>query len=120
VADALAACRSNVVSKYRFVIHHARGFGNAPLGSSIHPDRMSHAFAEARDLAGITAANPPTWHEIRSLSKRLYLEQGDVDTKALLGHKTQRMSDLYADPRGSAPVRVAYTPKTQSDAFGNK
>lgn len=111
VSDALAACRSNVVSKYRFVIHHAREFGNAPLGSSIHPDTMSHAFADARELAGIKGANPPTWHEIRSLSKRLYLEQGDVDTKALLGHRTERMSDLYADPRGSAPVRVAYRPQ---------
>lgn len=111
VADALTACRSNVVSKYRFVIHHTKKYGNAPLGSSIHPDRMSHAFAEARELAGITGANPPTWHEIRSLSKRLYLEQGDVDTKALLGHKTERMSDLYADPRGSAPIRVAYSPQ---------
>lgn len=111
VADALAACRSNVVSKYRFVIHHAREFGNAPLGSSVHPDTMSHSFAAARELAGIVGDNPPTWHEIRSLSKRLYKDQGDVDTKALLGHKTERMSDLYADPRGVAPIRVAYNPQ---------
>jgi hypothetical protein len=111
VSDALAACRSNVVSKYRYVIHHAREFGNAPLGSSIHPDTMSHAFAQARELAGIAGDNPPTWHEIRSLSKRLYLEQGDVDTKALLGHKTERMSEMYADPRGSAPIRVKYSPQ---------
>lgn len=111
VADALAACRSNVVSKYRYVIHHARQFGNAPLGSSVHPDNLSHSFAAARDLAGIAGDHPPTWHEIRSLAKRLYLEQGDVDTKALLGHKTEKMSDLYADPRGSAPVRVAYSPQ---------
>jgi enterobacteria phage integrase len=111
VSDALTACRSNVVSKYRFVIHHGKGYGNAPLGSSIHPDRMSHAFAEARELAGIAGDNPPTWHEIRSLSKRLYKDQGGVDTKALLGHKTERMSDMYADPRGSAPIRVAYSPQ---------
>jgi hypothetical protein len=113
VADAIAACRSNVVSKYRYVIHHAREFGNAPLGSSIHPDTMSHSFAAARELAGIEGDNPPTWHEIRSLSKRLYKEQGDVDTKALLGHKTERMSDLYADSRGAEPIRVAYTPKSK-------
>ena len=104
--QALAACRSNVVSKYRYVIHHAREHGNAPLGSSVHPDRLSHSFAAARDLAGITGDHPPTWHEMRSLCKRLYLEQGNVDTKALLGHKTEKMSDLYADARGSAPVRV--------------
>lgn len=111
VLDALAACRSNVVSKYRVVIHHARRFGNAPLGSRVHPDNMSHSFAAARELAGIKGDNPPTWHEIRSLSKRLYKDQGDVDTKALLGHKTDRMSDMYADPRGSAPIRVAYSPQ---------
>jgi enterobacteria phage integrase len=106
LADALAACRSNVVSKYRYVIHHALEHGNAPLGSRIHPDTFSHSFASARELAGVGGAFPPTWHEIRSLAKRLYLEQGGVDTKALLGHRTERMSDLYADPRGSAPIRV--------------
>ena len=41
----------------------------------------------------------PTFHEIRSLSKRLYDEQGNVDTKALLGHRTEKMGALYADPR---------------------
>jgi hypothetical protein len=52
LSDALAECRSSVRSiKYDFVIHHAREFGNAPLGSKVHPDRMSHAFAAARDLA---------------------------------------------------------------------
>jgi hypothetical protein len=106
LTDALAACRSNVVSKYRFVIHHALEHGNAPLGSSVHPDNLSHSFAKARALAGIEGEHPPTWHEIRSLCKRLYLEQGGVDTKALLGHKTEKMSDLYADARGSAPIRV--------------
>jgi hypothetical protein len=106
LADALAACRSNVVSKYRYVIHHAREHGNAPLGSSIHPDNLSHSFAAARELAGITGDNPPTWHEIRSLCKRLYDQQGGVDTKALLGHKTEKMSALYADARGAEPIRV--------------
>lgn len=106
LAEALAGCRSNVVSRYRFVVHHAKHYGNAPLGSSIHPDRMSHAFAEARVLAGIAGEHPPTWHEMRSLCKRLYDEQGGVDTKALLGHKTERMSELYADARGVAPIRV--------------
>jgi hypothetical protein len=42
----------------------------------------------------------------RSLAKRLYKEQGNVDTKALLGHLTERMSELYADPRGAEAIRV--------------
>lgn len=40
----------------------------------------------------------PTFHEQRSLSERLYREQG-VDTQKLLGHKTQKMTDRYNDDR---------------------
>lgn len=112
LADALAGCRSSVRSiKYDFVIHHAREHGNAPLGSKVHPDRMSHAFAEARELAGITGEHPPTWHEIRSLCKRLYDKQGNVSTKDLLGHADQKTADLYADARGSEAIRVKLGPQ---------
>jgi len=109
LAEAIAACRSSVRSLSAdrdYIVHHAREFGNAPLGSRIHPDSLSHSFATARALAGLDAAFPPTFHEIRSLAKRLYLEQGNVDTKALLGHLTEKMSELYADPRGSEAIRV--------------
>lgn len=41
----------------------------------------------------------PTLHECRSLSERLYRKQG-VDTKTLLGHKSQIMTDKYNDDRG--------------------
>jgi hypothetical protein len=108
--DTLNECRSSVRSiKYDYVIQHARGFGNAPLGSKIHPDRMSHAFAEARELAKVkpdAGRTPQTWHEIRSLCKRLYLKQGNVDTVALLGHLDKKTAELYANPRGSEAIRV--------------
>lgn len=118
--DALAACSSSVRSiKFDFVVHHGREFGNAPRGSGVHPDRMSHAFADARALAGIGGDHPPTFHEIRSLSKRLYEKQGNVDTKALLGHKDQKTADLYANPRGFEAIRVAYTP-TRKEEDGEK
>jgi hypothetical protein len=110
--DALAACGSSVRSLTAgrdYIVHHAREFGNAPLGSKVHPDRISHAFAQARDLAEVKpdpGRTAQTFHEIRSLAKRLYAEQGGVDSKALLGHLTEKMSDLYADPRGVAPIRV--------------
>jgi enterobacteria phage integrase len=42
---------------------------------------------------------PPSFHEIRSLSERLYRAQG-VDTMNLLGHKSQQMTDKYNDSRG--------------------
>lgn len=103
VAD-LAAHRTGVVSRY--LVHHVNVWGNAPAGSPVHPDRISHAFTEARKLAKIPDEGAPTFHEIRSLAKRLYTDQGGVDTKALLGHATERMSALYADPRGVEPIKV--------------
>lgn len=109
LADALDACKSGIrslASGRDFIVHHAREFGNAPLGSGVHPDNISHSFTAARKLAGIAGDHPPTFHEIRSLAKRLYKDQGGVDTKALLGHLTDRMSELYEDPRGAHPIRV--------------
>lgn len=41
----------------------------------------------------------PSLHECRSLSERLYRAQG-VDTKTLLGHRRQSMTDQYNDDRG--------------------
>jgi enterobacteria phage integrase len=107
--SALVKRRTGVVSRY--LVHHVSPWGNAPAGSSVHPDRVSHAFTEARKLAEVPDVLPdgklaPTFHEIRSLSKRLYDAQGNVDTKALLGHKTERMATMYADPRGAEAVRV--------------
>lgn len=96
--------RTGVVSAY--LVHHVAVWGNAPAGSRVHPDRISHAFTEARRLAKIPDDGAPTFHELRSLSKRLYEQQGGVDTKALLGHKTERMAELYANPRGAEPIRV--------------
>lgn len=105
LADALAACRSNVVSRY--VVHHRRSYrADVQAGSPVFRDRITKAFTEARDLAGITGDDAPTFHEIRSLSKRTYMAQGNVDTKALLGHTTEKTANLYADPRGAEPLRV--------------
>lgn len=115
LADALKACESGVRSLKAgrdYVVHHRREFGNAPLGGKVHPDNISEAFTIARRLAGIPDVLPdgklaPTFHEIRSLAKRLYQAQGDVDSKALLGHLTDEMSDLYGNPRGAEPIRVS-------------
>ncbi len=101
----LLKTRTGVVSRY--VLHHVNPWGNAPAGSAVHPDRISHAFTAARKLAGIDDAAAPTFHELRSLAKRLYDAQGNVDTKALLGHKTERMGALYSDTRDDAPTMVS-------------
>lgn len=108
LADVVAH-RTGVVSRY--LVHHVNPWGNAPAGSKIHPDRISHAFTEARKLAGIPDEAAPTFHEIRSLSKRLYDAQGNVDTKALLGHATAKMAELYANPRGVEAIKVQVNAK---------
>jgi integrase len=100
----LVGTRTGVVSRH--LVHHVNPWGNAPAGSPVFPDRISKAFTAARALAGIPDEGAPTFHEIRSLAKRLYTAQGNVDTKALLGHATDRMAALYADPRGAEPVLV--------------
>jgi hypothetical protein len=100
----LVGTRTGVVSRH--LVHHVNPWGNAPAGSPVFPDRISKAFTAARALAGIPDEGAPTFHEIRSLAKRMYTAQGNVDTKALLGHATDRMAALYADPRGAEPVRV--------------
>ncbi len=99
---------SGVASK--FIVHHVRNFGNAPAGSRVWVDTISKAFAKAYKLTELAPENAPTFHEIRSLSKRLYTAQGNVDTKALLGHQDEKTAALYADPRGSEAIRVTVTP----------
>lgn len=106
--DEVLRRRTAVVSKH--VIHHVRPWGNAPVGSAISPNLMSRAFTTARKLAEIPdeidGKGAPTFHEIRSLAKRLYARQGGVDTKALLGHSTDEMAELYLDERTGIPEPI--------------
>lgn len=100
--------RTTVVSK--FVLHHVRPYSYAPTGSAIAPNLLTRAFTAARRLAGIPdeidGKGAPTFHEIRSLAKRLYARQGGVDTKALLGHATDEMAELYLDERTGIPEPI--------------
>ena len=100
----LVSRRSAILSPY--LIHHIRAQGQAKAGAPVHPDTISQAFTDARRLAGIPDENAPTFHELRSLSKREYMKQGGVDTKALLGHAGERVAELYANARGAEPVVV--------------
>jgi hypothetical protein len=74
----------------------------ASRGSAIKLATISEKILEARRLAGYTADDEPTFHEIRSLSKRTYMEQDGVDTMALLGI-TDAMADLHVNSRGINP-----------------
>jgi integrase len=107
--DVLAQ-RAPVVSPH--LICHTRQHADTYPGDPLHPDTISKAFTEARQRAKIPDVSAdghtaPTFHEIRSLAKRLYDEQGNVDTKALLGHKSDQAAAIYADARDIVqPIRV--------------
>lgn len=119
LADVITRCKATgVVSKY--LIHHVRNQGRAARGSHVKLGSISNAFADARTLACITDEHAPTFHEIRSLAKRLYDEQGNVDTKALLGHMTDAMAEMYADSRGIAPVKVTIGPQSFEQVLNNR
>lgn len=103
--DVIARCKSTgVVSKY--LIHHVKSNGAVKRGSHVKLGTVTTSFKAARDKAGITGEGAPTFHEIRSLAKRLYDAQGNVDTKALLGHMTDQMADMYANSRGMEALKV--------------
>ncbi|MGL9734425.1 MAG: hypothetical protein ACR5LD_09650 [Symbiopectobacterium sp.] len=59
-------------------------------------------FSKARNKTGLSLENgtPPTFHKQRSLAEQLYREQADIDTRHLLGYKSQYQTDAYNDDRG--------------------
>lgn len=88
----------NAVSRY--LIHHTKQVGRAKIGSKVRDVSLAQEFARLRDLVGITGENPPSLHEVRSLSARLYTEKyGKEFANALLGHKSAKMTELYLDER---------------------
>lgn len=93
IGDVIDDCISYAAPGATFI---RRKSGHALVDAS-----LSARFEEAREGAGLTWSDgsPPSLHECRSLSERLYREQG-VDTRILLGHKHQAMTDLYNDDRG--------------------
>ena len=102
IEQAVLDCRDHVVS--RFVLHHVRHVARAKPGEKLSPGHLSNGFADARALAGISAAEgrtAPSFHEIRSLGERLYREQYGADfAQAILGHKNAATTAKYDDLRG--------------------
>ncbi|HGJ5882384.1 tyrosine-type recombinase/integrase [Arsenophonus sp.] len=58
-------------------------------------------FAKTRDKTNLSwDGNPPSFHEIRSLSARLYTEKMSAElAQKLLGHKSAGMTEKYQDER---------------------
>lgn len=105
VREVIALCRDRVASPW--MNHHSVSNGTAQAGQKVRAKTLSDMFRLAREHSGLTWGEDPAppFHEIRSLSKRLYDAQG-VDTKALLGHKTDQIAAEYADARGFDWVTV--------------
>lgn len=104
--DVVNRCRDRVLSKH--LIHHFRSTSQAVRGARVKDNTITSSFSAARDKSGLVWKNgtPPTFHEQRSLSERLYREQG-IDTQRLLGHKNQSQTDKYHDDRGKEWTVIA-------------
>ncbi|WP_369788520.1 phage integrase Arm DNA-binding domain-containing protein [Rouxiella sp. WC2420] len=104
--DIINRCRDMIVSPYILHIHHTTGI--AKRGGKVSAASITSSFSQVRDRSGLkwTEGTPPTFHEQRSLSERLYRAQG-IDTQKLLGHKNQQMTDRYNDDRGKDWVVLA-------------
>jgi len=88
------------------VIEDCRGYAKTPdfllrkhNGAQLGDASLSARFETAREHVIAESTNPPSLHECRSLSERLYRAQG-INTMVLLGHKHQEMTDMYNDDRG--------------------
>lgn len=96
--EVISQCR-DAVSKY--LVHYRHTTSQANRGDQVSANTLTTAFKKAREKCGIKweQGTAPTFHEQRSLSERLYREQG-LDTQKLLGHKSRKMTDRYNDDRG--------------------
>lgn len=106
--DVIKQCRATGIAS-RYMVHNTDRDGRSGrLGDKMTVDQIGRDFSAAIAALEIDWGDrtPPTLHEVRSLAKRLYKAQGNVDTKDLLGHSTEQMSKLYADARGAEYLLV--------------
>lgn len=75
---------------------------SSTAGKALSPATVSGNFRKARELSGLSfSGEPPSFHELRSLSARLYDKQAGEDfAQHLLGHKSGVMTAKYRDDRG--------------------
>lgn len=118
VAEIIARCRNSILSRY--MVHHTYHAGQAKPGMKIRNITLSQMFAAARDAVGINVPgkNPPSFHEMRSLSLRLYDKQG-INSQALAGHKSANTTAVYHDVRGDEWITVDTKLRTDSEQIPN-
>lgn len=112
VGDVVGMCRDDVLSP--FLLHHTTHQGYTKPGDPVHPDALTYGFADLREgMVWPAGKTPATFHEIRSLSERVYKAQG-VDVQTLLGHRDPRTTAGYDDGRGDVWAEV--TQKLRRDS----
>lgn len=107
LSEVVSMCRDKILSQYLLHHHHAKG--TAKRGDMVKPSTLTVAFSAARDRVSYNwqkDGTAPTFHEQRSLSERLYREQG-IDTQTLLGHSSKTMTDQYNNTRGKEWKKLA-------------
>ncbi|MCG8053816.1 MAG: phage integrase Arm DNA-binding domain-containing protein [Candidatus Thiodiazotropha endolucinida] len=110
IDDAIKRCRNDVIS--RSMIHHTKNYGNAPRGAAVHENTISRKFtacvrALGDELTWEAGKTPATFHEIRSLSIRLYSDERSKEfAQALAGHKDAASTETYTDERSEKWVVV--------------
>ncbi|MBO0612955.1 tyrosine-type recombinase/integrase [Thiothrix fructosivorans] len=100
LGDTVQKCASTkILSPY--LLHHIRDIGGAKRGHKISPRLLTDTFKALAIKAGIDWGDkkPGTLYEVRSLSERLYGEQG-INTQTLLAHKSAKSTERYHDTRG--------------------
>lgn len=100
VGEAIEACRQYAPAVANGdALMLRKTTGDAPV-----PPSMSWRFEQAREGAlgehAEAGSSPSSLHECRSLSARLYANQGVTDVQTLLGHTDESMTDLYLNDRG--------------------
>ena len=105
--EVISRCRDYAVSQH--LVHYFRATSMAQRGAKVPGNTLTTNFSKARDKTDIDwgEGTPATFHEQRSLSERLYSEQG-LNTQLLLGHKSQDQTDRYHDDRGKDWIKIVY------------
>ncbi|EKO3894373.1 phage integrase Arm DNA-binding domain-containing protein [Vibrio metschnikovii] len=109
LGDIIKECRSSrIVSKY--LVHSSENAGRAKRGDQISLSTISKSSMSAkRECSPAVAESSFSFHELRSFAERTYRDAG-YDTKLILGHKHQSMTDKYNDDRADSYTYIT-TPK---------
>jgi hypothetical protein len=100
LGEVVKQCRSTgVLSKH--LIHQTKNWNRSRAGDPIAFDTISSRFSATLASLGLAWGDkaPPTFHEIRSLSGRLYEDEKRVNPQELYGHADEATTEIYLDER---------------------